>query len=73
METKKIIGGILIAIGAIMMMIGGMGLIGGGGQFLGESMGVFGSFVPLILGIVFFTSGIGLFKTVGGGGSGGAA
>ena len=69
MEAKKVIGGILIAIGAIMMMVGGMGLLGGGGQFLGESMGTFGAFVPLILGVVFFTSGIGLFKTVGSGGN----
>ncbi|MEZ4888834.1 MAG: hypothetical protein R3E32_29175 [Chitinophagales bacterium] len=71
MESKKIIGGVLIAVGAIMMLIGSMGLLGGGGQFLGESMGAFGALVPLILGVIFFTSGIGLYKTIGGGNSGG--
>jgi len=72
MESKKIIGGILIVVGAIMMLVGALGMLGEGGQFLGESMGTFGSLVPLILGIVFFSSGIGLFKTVGGGGNTGS-
>ena len=51
MESKKIIGGILIAVGAIMMLVGSLGLLGGGGKFLGESMGTFGSLVSFILGL----------------------
>lgn len=65
MEAKKITGGILIAVGAILMIIASLGLLQGGGNFLGQSYGVIGSIVPFVLGIVFFTSGISIYKTLG--------
>lgn len=65
MEAKQIMSISLTVLGVGMMIWGGLSLAGNGGKFFGEYIGKWGSVIPLIIGIIFFTYGIKLFASVG--------
>lgn len=67
MDAKQIMSIFLTVLGVGMMIWGGLALAGNGGNFFGEYVGKWGSIVPLIIGIIFFTYGIKLFTSVGSG------
>ncbi|MFA0964604.1 hypothetical protein AB9P05_22550 [Roseivirga sp. BDSF3-8] len=62
MRTKKVLGILLIIIGAGLILFGGYAALGGQVAFGGLSVSRFGSIVPFIIGAMFFSSGIKLLN-----------
>lgn len=59
MEAKKVIGTVLIALGALGLIVGVMGVFESGAQ-----VGSLSAWPLAILGGIFFVAGIGLLKSV---------
>lgn len=59
METKKILGVVLVLAGAVGLVVGVLGI------FQGTHTAGINAYAWAILGLIFFLSGIGLMKSVG--------
>ncbi|MBC6609722.1 hypothetical protein MUN82_07910 [Hymenobacter aerilatus] len=59
MNQKRTFGTILTVLGIVGIIIGAMGFLGVGGIGLGKM----NSFVPFLVGLIFFFAGINLVKT----------
>jgi uncharacterized membrane protein len=62
MNLKRTFGAILTILGIITIIIGAYGFMSGG-PVAGLAMNRTTAFVPFIVGLIFFFSGIGLLKT----------
>lgn len=64
MTTKKAFGIFFTLLGAFGVILGAIGLLSGGTALFGVQLSVIGSIVPLIIGFVFFASGMKLMRGV---------
>ena len=62
MGVKKVFGVFFTILGTIAILFGAYALMSGGSQLFGTHVSTIGSFVPLIIGIIFFGYGMKLVR-----------
>ena len=62
MDIKTIFGIFLTIVGIALLLFSGYIFLRGGGSLFGTAISTWGGIVPFIIGVIFFSSGIKLFK-----------